>query len=77
MHSNLHFIYRGGNIDIGCVKSGGSTSTDGPGLPSKDPTWLDMLVANATILSYVANRYPIKGTYTLDIFAQNITIKGY
>ncbi len=52
---------RGDETDYGCIKSpGGTTETDAvamsPSSKEKDPTWEDMLIANATVSGYVAIR---------------------
>ncbi len=53
-------MYRGDETDYGCVKSLGRTETDAvaiqPSSKEKDPTWEDMLIANATVSGYVAIR---------------------
>ena len=58
----LVITFRGDETDFGSVKSDGPgrTETDAiptsPRSPEKDPSFEDMLIANATIDGYVANR---------------------
>ena len=55
------FHFRGDEVDFGTFKNPGRTSVDSVPLGYKtpistDPSYEDMLVANATVAGYVANR---------------------
>ena len=55
-------VFRGDEPDFGTFRTTGTTSTDAAPMQnrsqpiSKDPTFEDMLIANATVAGYVANR---------------------
>jgi hypothetical protein len=53
-------LFRGDEPDFGSFKAMGMTQTDAAVYKPpqvKDPSWEDMLIANATVSGFVANRF--------------------
>jgi hypothetical protein len=53
-------LFRGDDPDFGSFKAMGMTQTDAAVFKPhqvKDPSWEDMLIANATVSGFVANRF--------------------